>query len=145
MSTVFISFPFSSMKKFALSVASAMLALSLVTPVFAESMMGEHGMRPNKTVDGACMAAAVTKRDTAISAALQLVVTAIQTRGTALAAAWTAMDKNAVKAANDAFKGAWKTFDTTRKAVWATFKTDAKACKPTKGMNVEEPAGPAGL
>lgn len=128
------------MKKFVSAAVSILIAASIITPAFAAS---SASAKPR--VDGACMATAVTKRDTAVAAALQIVVTAVQTRGTALAAAWTAMDKTAVKAANDAFKGAWKTFDTTRKAAWTQFKIDAKVCKPPKGTTIDQPSGQAGL
>jgi hypothetical protein len=99
-----------------------MLTAGMVLPAFAA-----------KPVDGACMATAVTTRDSAISAALVPVTTAIQTRGTALAAAWNLTDlaarKAAVKAANTAFNGTWKTFNTARKNAWTAFKTASKACK----------------
>ncbi len=117
---------------------SAAIAFSAAAPAFAVEAPRDHasGQASGKrmtTMDGACMATAVTTRDTAISTALATVVTAIQTRGTALAAAWNLTDsavrKAAVKAANEAFKGSWKTFNTSRKNAWATFKTAAKACK----------------
>ena len=116
---------------------AAAIALTAAAPAFAvdaprDRATGQASGRM-ANMDGTCMAAAVTARDTTISAALAPVTAAIQTRGTALAAAWKLTDpvarKAAVKAANTAFNGTWKTFNTARKNAWNTFKTAAKACK----------------
>ncbi|MBI3619316.1 hypothetical protein HY213_04780 [Candidatus Peregrinibacteria bacterium] len=147
------------MKKFPFVAAAGALALSLSltasaedtappagTPTSTAPHMMKQDKKPNVTVNGGCMAAAVTRRDPAIAAALQLVVTAIQKRGTDESAAWTNNDKNALKAAHQAFEGTWKTFDQSRKAAWTQFATDAKACKTTAGMtNADAPTGPSGL
>ncbi len=130
----------------------AAIAISSAAPVLAVETSREAGTGKATgkmaQVDGACMATAVTTRDTAISAALQLVVTAIQARGTALAAAWTKTDvqerRAAVKAANETFKGTWKTFEKSRKAAWETFRKAAKACKAT-GEDIGSPEGTAGI
>lgn len=114
--------------------AGSLLVSALLAPAFAFASDGAASMAENnKTVDTACMATAVSTRDTAISAALGTVVAAIQTRGTALSNAWKLTDatarKAAIKAANDAFKGTWKTFNKTRMTAWNTYRTSAKACR----------------
>lgn len=131
--------------------ASAALAATLIVPAFAQnassaaSTMTKHG---KTTVDTACMATAESMRDTAISTALQTVVTAIQKRGQDLSAAWGNADpkarKAAIKAANDAFKGTWQTFNTTRKNAWSQYKTAAKACH-TSSTDVSTPNAASGL
>jgi hypothetical protein len=79
------------------------------------------------------MSTAVAKRDTTISTALQTVVSAVQTRGTAESTAWNdstaTQRKTDMKTATTAFAGTWKTFDKTRKAAWTQYATDAKFCK----------------
>lgn len=91
--------------------------------------------------DGACMSAAVEKRDNSIIASVDTyatsVKTALQTRRDALKAAWLLTEKDAresaIKAAHKAFQGTWKkAADGVRKArkeAWSVFKNDAKACK----------------
>ena len=106
---------------------------------------GRHNGKDKKAasttpVDGACMAAAVDVRDTAVIAGLDTYYTAVKAslvaRKGALKAAWvltdTAARKTAVKAAWDAFRGTWKasakTLNTARKAAWDVFKTSSKVC-----------------
>lgn len=96
--------------------------------------------------DGACMAAAVLKRDNAISAELQKVVDALKKRGTDSSTAWTNSDKTGVQNAKKAFEGTWRTFNTARKGAWESFKNESKSCKAVPGMtNSDAPAGEAGL
>ncbi len=125
---------------FPATAASAMLAFTMVLPGVASAASPKA-----KTVDTACMATAVGTRDTAISTALSTVVTALQTRGTALTAAWGNTDPKvraaAVKAANTAFNGAWKTFNTARKAAWTQYRTAAKVCHST---TVDSPSDASG-
>ncbi len=110
--------------------ASTLLSLGLVVPAFAATTKAVP-----KTVDTACMATAVSTRDSSISTALATVGTALQTRGQALAAAWKIADpkaqKAALKAANTAFDGSWKTFNAARTAAWNQYKTAAKTCHAT--------------
>jgi hypothetical protein len=127
------------MTHLSLKTSIALMALAIAVPVFAQtessslSSSAAHSKMMKRTVNTGCMSAAVSKRDTTISTALQTVVTALQTRGTALSAAWSGTEKakikTDVKAANAAFAGTWKKFDTARKAAWVQFATDAKACK----------------
>ncbi len=151
-------FPDFFMRKASLILAASVMALSLSLPALAQNTAGtmatsasskmkeKEGKKVKTVVNGTCMAGAVSKRDTAISSALQLVVSAIQKRGADESAAWTNNDKTALKAANQAFMGIWKTFDQSRKAAWDQFKTEASACKTTGGMtNTDAPAGPSGL
>src|SRR5437870_4017809 len=78
--------------------ASAVIAATITLPAFA-APNAKMMKRSTMTVDAACMGAAVTARDSAISTALSDVVTAIQTRGQALAAAWANTDPAARQAA----------------------------------------------
>lgn len=118
-----------------LKMSVLLVALTFAVPVFAhhptESSASSRMMQ--KTVDASCMSAAVSKRDVAISTALQTVVTALQTRGTSLSTAWNGTEKVQIKAdikaANTAFAGTWRAFDKIRKAAWAQYAVDAKACK----------------
>lgn len=92
------------------------------------------------TVDGACVSAAVDKRDTALISALGTfhtsVSAALTVRKDALKAAWVLTDVSAREAA---VKAAWKAFGTSareakhafrtaKKTAWKTFKTEARAC-----------------
>ncbi len=93
-----------------------------------------------KTLDITCMAAAVGKREAAVSTAFgaksSAVSAAFSKRASDLAAAWaitTAKDRNAaIKAAWKAFNGsattAHKAYRTANIAAWKAFRTDAKAC-----------------
>lgn len=128
--------------------ASTVIVATIAIPAFAEgngnasSAMMKH---PKTTVDTACMAAAVTARDTAISTALTAVATAVQTRGQALAAAWGNTDPKArqaaMKAANAAFAGTWKTFGSAKNAAWDQYKTAAKACHGTSTDSANTTSG----
>jgi|GEM_PF-6396589 hypothetical protein len=139
------------MKRFLLLPVAGMLAASaIVTPMFAQGNYDDSGSRSSESshksedssrlkpskklpVDYACVAQAVVARDTAISTALQTVATAVQTRGQALSAAWTmsgaTLRTAAVKAANTAFAGTWKTFIKARNDAWKQFRTAVKACR----------------
>jgi hypothetical protein len=92
------------------------------------------------TVNGACVSAAVDKRDTALISALGTfhtsVSAALTVRKDALKAAWVLTDVSAREAA---VKAAWKAFGTSareakhafrtaKKTAWKTFKTEARAC-----------------
>lgn len=101
------------------------------------------------TMDGACVSAAVDKRDTALislfSAFNTSVSTALTTRKDALKAAWLLTETSAREAA---LKAAWKafnmtirsarqTFKTAKKTAWETFKSEARAC----GTSSADPSG----
>jgi hypothetical protein len=130
-----------------ISMASTIVATSILLPSIAqaETTSSAATKQPKKTVDIACMATAVTTRDTAISTALNVVVTALQSRGQALSAAWSITDvtarQTAIKAANTAFAGTWKTFNTARNTAWNQYRTAAKACRST---TVESPSATSG-
>lgn len=131
------------MKRSLLTLGTLATVLSLsIAPAFAAKA---PAAKP--TVDTACMATAVSARDTSIATALQTVVTGIQTRGQALAAAWGNTDptarKTAVKAANTAFAGTWKTFNTARKTAWSTYAASAKKCRAAPA-EVATPSNEAG-
>lgn len=99
-----------------------------------------------KTIDLPCAAAAVAKREAAVSSAFSAKSSAISAaftkRASDLAAAWaitTAKDRNA------AIKAAWKTFNTSAKTArtayvkanrtaWTTFRTDAKVCRASSSV-----------
>jgi hypothetical protein len=93
-----------------------------------------------KTLDINCMAAAVAKREAAVSSAFGVKSSAISAalakRAADLAAAWT---KEGTKDRNAAIKAAWKAFGsaessarkafrTANGAAWKAFRTDAKTC-----------------
>lgn len=102
-------------------------------PAFAQTTPLSTSMPP-KTLNVACMAAAIDKRDTAIAATFDTLKAAIMTRKDALKAAWSQTDKKMRRAA---IKTAWKAYAasvasarTARKAAWTTFYADRKACGP---------------
>jgi hypothetical protein len=109
------------------------LALAVAGTAFAQTTA-------KKTLDTACIQAAVEARDTSISSAVGTFGTAwqaaVDARKVALKAAWSNTDKTARKAALKAAWAAYKTahknartnFETTRKAAWKTYKSAAKAC-----------------
>ncbi len=141
-------FPYFSMKHSLLTrAASTIVAASILLPgiAAAESSSSPAAKQPKKTVDTVCMATAVTTRDAAINTALNTVVTALQTRGQALAAAWGITDvvarQTAIKVANTAFAGTWKTFNTAKNTAWTQYKTTAKTCRST---SVESPSSASG-
>lgn len=144
----FYFFSHFSMKSLLLTrAASALVVGSMLLPsiAFAESASSAAAKQPKKTVDTACMATAVTTRDAAINTALNVVVTALQTRGQALAAAWGITDvaarQAAIKTANTAFAGTWKTFNTAKNTAWTQYRTTAKTCRST---SVESPSSASG-
>lgn len=115
------------------SALGVVVAASMISPAFAS----DTPKQPKKTVDVACIQKAVTDRDGTISAALQIVVAAVTKRGQDLSAAWAQTDpaarKAAVKNANTAFNGVWKTFNATRKNAWTKYKATAPNCKVPVG------------
>ena len=132
----------------AIAFSAAVPALAVEAPRDRASGQASGKREAMTQVDGTCMATAATTRDTAIAAELQKVVTAIQKRGTDLAAAWAKTDakerRTAIKAANEAFKGTWKTFNASRKAAWEAYRKAAKACKAT-GEDVGSPEATSGM
>ena len=112
-----------------------MFALTLLvsTSVYAQTTI-------KKTVDTACVSAAVVKREDTVSSAWKTfsdkVSTLLTTRKDTLEDAWALSDKAerkiAVKkawaAAKVTKKSAVQEYKTTKKNAWATFKTSAKAC-----------------
>lgn len=135
------------------SLIAPLLAAAIALPVLAtegantnmnaNANTNSHMMKPKKAdrmakVDGACMSTAVSKRDDALVAAVDVSATAVKnalnTRKAALKAAWALTDgrSDALKAAwttyRAAVKAAKKTLRDGRLAAWKTFRTDAKAC-----------------
>jgi len=119
----------------------ASLLMSLAMPVMAapSPTAMEHKAAMSK-VDGACMASAVDKRDTAIMSAWDTmssaIKTAFQTRKDALKAAWNNTDvtarKQGIKTAWEDFRKAVKTarmnWRGARHDAWKQFYQDRKAC-----------------
>ena len=121
---------------------SSIVSLSLLAgalAVLAETTTTESN--PAKTVNIACVQTAVGVSETAIQVAFSKFSTAIssalQTRASALSAAWTMTDK---KQRNAAIKTAWanfktakkdttKTFRTEQSVAWKQFAKNRKACK----------------
>lgn len=125
---------------FARTMASAAIALSIAAPAFAQQAGASSSSRPMK-YDGACMSAAVDKRETAIITAFDTfsasMKTALTARKDALKTGWTQTTtdtrKSSLKTAWQAFqqsqKSARETFRKSRQAAWKQFRTDAKTCK----------------
>ncbi len=129
------------MKKLTSSLLMAsFLVASGALPAFA-SEKPKTAKVPN-TVNVACVATAVDKREGAIITAYQTrttaITTALQTRQSALKSAWAitiAKDRNAAirkawSSYKTSFSAANKTFRTDRMNTWKTFNTDRKACGP---------------
>lgn len=102
-----------------------------------------------KGIDIVCVQSAVGKRDTAITASLDVfynaMKTAFQTRQSALNSAWSITDRNQRRSA---LKTAWKNFTNAQKtasktyknakgSAWDQFYKDRKACGP--GAASEDP------
>lgn len=97
--------------------------------------------RQIQAVDVACVQAAISARELALSSAAttqsQAVIAAYAARASALSAAYTGTDpkviKKNVKSAWEAFstatKNAKKTWQRGRENTWNTFRTAVKACK----------------
>lgn len=124
----------------AASAVSVALLLGSVAPAFAATTTSSPATN-KKVVDLTCMVSAVDKRDTAIAAAWDTYAAAIklalQTRKDALKAAWGISDRTqrraAIKAAWDAYaksrREARSAFNTARKNAWNQFYKDRKACR----------------
>lgn len=115
-----------------------------VLPMFAALLVAGSSVfaedRP-RSVDLACMKAAVEKREDAIIASKEKAFAsydaAFKARRASLSTAWTIA---VVKDRRVAINAAWATFRTSHKdartqlreedkALWSTFKTDSKVCK----------------
>ncbi len=131
-------------KKFVVGAMVASLTLSAAAALAQEAPTPTLYTAPNvikKTLDLPCVAAAVAKRETAVSTAFAAKSTAISAaftkRAADLASAWTmaaAKDRNAaVKAAwknfNAAAKTARQTYLAANKTAWTLFRSEAKACR----------------
>ena len=96
---------------------------------------------PKATFDVTCVQNAIEKRDTAISASVDVFATSVKsaltTRKDALKGAWAitkAQDRRTARKAawaayNKSAKDAHTALKTTRNSAWSTYKTDLKACK----------------
>lgn len=105
--------------------------------------MGRKAQPVKKTVDAACMQAAVEKRDNAVMAGVDAYAaaakSALAARRDALKAAWGLADavqrKAALRAAEAAFKGTWRkaanALRSSKKAAWKQFYADRRACSGT--------------
>lgn len=123
-------------KNFAYAAVTGAMAATMIAatalPVFAETTSAMTSAKTQKTLDVACMAAAIDKRDTAISGAFDALKTAVTTRKDVLKSAWGQTDK---KMRRDGIKAAWKAYASSvssarsaRKSAWTAFNTDRKAC-----------------
>jgi len=118
----------------------ATLFFTLNLPVFAAKEERNNGNQ-QRQADLPCMITAVDTRDSAIIAAWETfsgsVKTALQTRKDALKAAWAKTDKKerkeAIKTAWNNYKSAIKTarkaLNEARKAAWKKFNSDRKICR----------------
>ncbi len=116
----------------------------------SRAMKDGGGDRP---VDIACVAAAVSARETSLSAGAalqtQAVAAAYAARATALTAAYTGTDAAAVKTAvkkawSDfaaATKGAKLTWQKNKESSWKTYREAAKACKGAESITDSQNAG----
>jgi hypothetical protein len=143
----------------ALSAGAALAQDNYSTNTNAPTPMLTSTRQPavKKTIDLPCVAAAVAKREAAVSSAFSTKSTAISAaftqRASDLAAAWAitvAKDRNA------AIKAAWKTFNasaktartaylTANKAAWKTFASDAKVCRAPSATDAGAATGDASL
>lgn len=124
----------------------ASLVLSSALPVMAAQKgkgNSDDKKMTKKTLDIACMANAVDKRESSIMSGFDVFATATknayQARKDALKAAWGNTDP---KARNKAIKEAWETYrkaamkarkdwGSARHAAWMQFAKDSKACRGT--------------
>lgn len=130
------------------TIATSLLLSASTLPALAQTNMTPGTNRTARTeaartLDIACIQAAVDKREAAIIAAVDTyhstVKTALETRRAALKAAWAIPDRTqrraAIKAAWDAFRGTWRTASNalhkTRRDAWKQYRTDRRACGPT--------------
>lgn len=135
----------SPMKKIISLLLTALFSLTVLgVSAFADEGSSENESKKEKaenaTIDFACVGAAVDVRETAIIAGFTTyntsALSALNTRKTALAAAWKLTTneevRKAVKAAMSAYKKslkeARKVFKDARKSAWDSYKTSAKAC-----------------
>lgn len=133
---------FVHMNKFNRVVVGLSVAALLITnaPAFGEGQGIKNGALDATAL--ACMQTAVDSRDTAIIAAWDTqypaVKTALQTRQSALKAAWAQTEqktrRDATRTAWDAYKNSAKSARTAMKAAhktaWTKFEADRKACSP---------------
>lgn len=142
------------MKKIALVLSLIMMFGLASVSVYAEDTVittGNTEQTTGSNLSGAevsavvaCMQTAVETRDTAIVAAFDTYATAVKsalnTRKDALKIAWAITDR---KERRTAIMTAWKNYKiaikdaksalkTSKKTAWDTFKTASKACKPAK-------------
>lgn len=139
------------MRKCIALTASAVIAVSMAAPAFAES--AQTGVGAKKTVDIACVQKAVDKREDALGAGWTAfnasMTSAYGARKTALHDAWGMSDaaarKTAVKTAWETFKKSAKTarqaWKTARKNAWQTFRSESKACKGAQAEVSVEASG----
>ena len=134
-------------------VASALLlsSLTMAAPAFAATAM-PVASTPAQLAIYTCVGTAVTTRETAVASAFTAFssteTTALATRQSALQVAW---GMSTAKTIRTAVMAAWKTYRTAHraaskmhnaavKASWQQFAKDRKACKPMKTTPVETPS-----
>lgn len=133
--------PLTTFVSLALMASTTLPALALApTPV------------PPKTVNVACIQAAIDKRDTAVISAYDTlhtsIVAALNTRKEALKSAWAKTErierrtalKNAWAAYHASRRSAQQAWRASRRTVWQTFRTEAKACSPTTTFDASNEA-----
>ena len=136
------------------SFLSVILCFAIVLPVFAQTSAPTGSTAPKttvamtakKTINVACISAAIDARDNAIisavSAHASAQTSAVSARKTALKAAWAMTDQKArMSALRDAWKAfsaasqaARKAFRTAQNAAWKQFNTNRKSCG-TEGVS----------
>jgi len=117
-----------------------MLLTSLIAALILVAVPTLAKKDATTTLDPTCIKNAIEKRDTAIIATVNrfqtTIVNALNTRKTALKAAWEKTDRSerrtAIKEAWTAYKKAAKdarqTLKTEKKAAWKQYHMDRKAC-----------------
>lgn len=131
-----------------MSAALALPALAQTTtprqmsPKTVDPMRSAATTTPKRTVDVACIGAAVDMREGAIISALDTyhgaTKTALEARRAALKAAWAIAESKerraAIKAAWSTFRGTWsrtsKALREAKRAAWKTYRDARKACGP---------------
>lgn len=102
--------------------------VSLCVLVGALAVSAKTTNSASKQMDLSCMKTAVEKRETAMQSAFDKfsssIKSALQSRKSALSAAWSITDK---KERNTAIKTAWANFKTSKKSTVETFRTERLA------------------
>lgn len=124
-----------------LVIAGSMLAGLAAVPAFADNTTSTAGSSVISANALQCAQAAISKRESAVSAAWSAfsgsVTSALSARSSALNTAWGNTDRKerrtainaAWKAFNSSVKDARKTLRASEKSAWSAFRSDSKNCK----------------